>query len=73
MSNIFNDFLIKFVDGHRIVSTNDLTELQITEAKIDGRLYVSEKHNLGWVALPWHLSTKKDKAREISLLGQSYR
>lgn len=61
------EFLKKFVDGHRIVSTGDLTDLQISNAKVEGRLYVEPNGGLGWVALPWDLSTPKDKHREAVL------
>lgn len=62
-------FLKKFVDGHRIVSTGDLTDLQISNAKVEGRFYVEPNGGLGWVALPWDLSTPKDKSREATLIG----
>lgn len=61
------EFMKKFVDGHRIVSTGDLTEFQISEARVEGRLYVesTQPHGgIGWVALPWELTTTKDKQRE---------
>lgn len=61
------EFLKKFVDGHRIVSTGDLTDLQISNAKVEGRMYVEPNGGLGWVALPWDLSTPKDKHREAIL------
>lgn len=61
------EFLKKFVDGHCIVSTGDLTDLQISNAKVEGRMYVEPNGGLGWVALPWDLSTPKDKHREAVL------
>lgn len=61
------EFLKKFVDGHRIVSTGDLTDLQISNAKVEGRMYVEPDGGLGWVTLPWDLSTPKDKHREAVL------
>lgn len=61
------EFLKKFVDGHRIVSTGDLTDLQISNAKVEQRMYVEPNGGLGWVALPWDLSTPKDKHREAVL------
>ena len=60
-------FMKKFVDGHRIVSTGDLTDFQISNAKVEGRMYVEPSGGLGWVALPWDLTTTKDKQREILL------
>ena len=65
------EFLKKFVDGHRIVSTGDLTDLQISNAKVEGRMYVEPNGGLGWVALPWDLSTPKDKHRETVLSKKS--
>lgn len=57
------EFLRTFVDGHRIVGTGNLTELQISEAKLEGRMYVEPDGGLGWVALPWELTTVKDEQR----------
>lgn len=63
-------FMKKFVDGHRIVSTGDLTEFQISEARIEDRLYVEPGEGLclGWVALPWELTTSQDREREKKYL-----
>lgn len=63
-------FMKKFVNGHRIVSTGDLHELQIAEAQVESRMYVEPNGGLGWVALPWELSTVKDKDREKVLLAR---
>lgn len=60
-------FLKKFVDGHRIVSTGDLTIFQIDSARAEDRLYVEPGGGLGWVALPWELSTRQDKLRESEM------
>ena len=60
-------FMKKFVDGHRIVSTGDLTLFQIAEAKKENRFFVDIETGLGWVALPWELTTAKDKQRESML------
>ncbi len=49
---------------HRIVSTGDLTELQIAEAQASGLMYVDPDSMLGWVLLPWELRTRKDAMRE---------
>lgn len=67
MENIL-DFMKKFVDGHRIVSTGDLTLFQIAEARKEDRFFVDDKSNLGWVALPWELTTYKDRERETKYL-----
>lgn len=53
--------------GGRIVSSNDLLPEQIQQAREQDRLAVSSD-GLGWVLLPWHLSTEKDKQRETKLL-----
>jgi hypothetical protein len=53
--------------GHgRIVCTGDLTEFQIAEARVDKRMYV-DPTGIGYVLLPWSLSTAKDKTREREL------
>ncbi len=57
-------FLKKFCNGYRIVSTCDLTELQIAEANVEGRLYIEPEGGFGWVALPWELTTVRDWQRE---------
>jgi hypothetical protein len=46
----------------RIVCTGDLTVHQIAEARAEGRMWV-DATNLGWVLLPWGLTTAKDRAR----------
>lgn len=48
--------------GYRIVSTGDLTEMQIAEARQDSRFYVNNE-GFGFVALPWELTTDKDEER----------
>lgn len=63
------EFMKKFVSGHRIVATGELTGLQIAEARSDGRFYAEPDGGLGWVALPWHLSTVQDKARESNMIS----
>lgn len=67
MENIL-DFMKKFVDGHRIVSTGDLSLMQIAEAKKENRFFVDEESSLGWVALPWELTTHNDRDRETKYL-----
>lgn len=52
-------------DG-RIVCTGDLTEMQIVEARRENRMYV-DPDGIGYVLLPWSLSTRKDKEREARL------
>lgn len=55
--------------GYRIVSTGDLTEMQIAEAKGEARFYVNEQ-GFGYVALPWELTTDKDEERFRAKLKQ---
>jgi hypothetical protein len=65
MANEALEFLKRASYGtHRIVSTGDLTELQIAEAASCGRMWVDEETHLGWVLLPWELRTQKDAMRE---------
>lgn len=59
------EFMMRFVNGHRIVSTGDLTTLQISQASVEGRLFVDPTSSYGWVALPWSLTTDKDRKREF--------
>jgi hypothetical protein len=62
------EFLYRAADGkHRIVSTGDLHEMQIAEARTEGRMFVEPGGGLGWVLLPWELTTSKDKEREQRL------
>lgn len=67
-NNPLLSFIKKFSNGHRIVSTNDLTEFQIAEAREENRLYVDELSGLGWIALPWDITTLKDRNRERNYL-----
>lgn len=60
------DFMKKFANDYRIISTGDLTEFQISNARCEDRLYVEPNGGLGWVALPWDLTTTKDKQRELN-------
>ena len=67
-SNGALEFMKNFVNGYRIVSTGDLTEFQILEAQSEKRIYVEPNGGLGWVALPWDLTTTKDRDREKKYL-----
>lgn len=71
MTNL-EKFVKKFCGvGYRIVSTGDLTEFQIAEAKRYGQLFV-DSDSLGYVALPWELTTAKDEARfHLKLMAQN--
>lgn len=55
---------LKRTDGHRVVSTGDLYDYQIAKARRDGKMFVDEDTGLGWVLLPWELTTEKDRERE---------
>jgi len=59
---------LKRTDGHRVVSTGDLNEYQIAEARRDGKMFVDEDTGFGWVLLPWSLTTDKDREREKKFL-----
>lgn len=61
-------FLNRCSEGdYRIVCTGDLTELQIAEARLENRMWVNDD-GIGFVLLPFRISTPKDKARERVLL-----
>lgn len=57
-------------ENARIVSTNDLLDIQIVQARQDGRMIVLQD-GLGFVLLPFEISTPKDKSREQQLLQVS--
>lgn len=58
-------FLKRAADGkHRIVSSGDLTLLQIAEARAANLFYVEPSCVFGWALLPWELTTDKDRQRE---------
>ena len=65
MSKDFIDFVKRYCDEYRIVSTGNLTLSQINDARKQGRLFVDNQSCLGWVALHWSESAPKDKLREI--------
>lgn len=67
------EFLMKLAkDDGRIVSTGDLHEMQISEARVNDRMFVDEETGLGFVILPWALTTDKDKERELALRRSQY-
>jgi hypothetical protein len=55
---------LKRCNGHRIVSSGDLTTLQIAEAQARKLWYVEPGGGFGWALLPWELTTDKDRQRE---------
>lgn len=59
------EFLKRCADGnYRIVSTGDLVEMQIAQARSQDTMFVDDETGLGWVLLPWRLTTNKDLQRE---------
>lgn len=64
-----DEFLKKLAHGDgRIVSTGDLLNLQIAEARANSTMHVLEG-GLGFVILPWNLSTPKDRERETDFFA----
>lgn len=64
MSESAEQFLARAAqEGGRVVSTNDLTVHQISEARFLNKDWV-DSWGLGWAILPWHLTTDKDRDRE---------
>jgi len=59
------EFLRKFADGHRIVSSNDLCRFAISEAQANGHFFYDVETGYGWAAIPWCLTTEKDRKREF--------
>lgn len=49
--------------GGRIVSSGDLSTLQIAEAQAFGKFWVNDA-GFGFAILPWELTTDKDRERE---------
>lgn len=60
------EFLKRAANGHRIVSSGYLNELQMCEARREGKWFVDEETGLGFALLPWELTTEKDRKREQS-------
>ena len=59
------EFLKKSSYGkHRIVSSGDLNQWQISEAQVNKLFFVDEESGLGWALVPWELTTQKDRQRE---------
>lgn len=55
--------------GGRIVCTGDLLDIQIAHARVNNTMWVDPDSAIGYVILPWNLSTVQDKEREARLLG----
>lgn len=58
-----DELLMEAANGARVVCSGDLTIFQIAEAQACGNWYVNEQ-GFGFTALPWKLTTDKDKMRE---------
>lgn len=66
------EFLRKSATGeYRIVSTGDLNHWQIAEASRLRLMFVDEETALGWVLLPWSLTTDKDRKREADYFSRN--
>jgi len=55
----------------RIVSSGDLTNLQIAEAQASGKFFVDASNGFGWALVPWELTTSKDRAREADYFSRN--
>jgi hypothetical protein len=65
MSDGALEFLKRACDGkHRIVSSGDLTTIQIAEFQAAKLFYVEPGGGMGWALVPWELTTPKDRQRE---------
>jgi hypothetical protein len=56
--------LLNKIEGGRIVSSNDLNNHQIVEARANNKFYVDE-NGLGYAVLPWELKTARDVERRL--------
>lgn len=64
MGKSAEEFLVRAAStGGRIVSSNDLNEYQIAEARRENKFFVTDD-GLGFAILPWELTTDKDRKRE---------
>lgn len=61
------EFLRRCDGTHRIVSSSDLTPLQLAEARLNKKFFVDKETGFGWALLPWELTTRKDMKREREL------
>jgi hypothetical protein len=65
------DFLLRSSNlNGRIVNSDDLSDLQISEARKEFRFFVTEQ-GLGFAILPWELTTRKDRKREADYFSQN--
>jgi hypothetical protein len=71
MKETAEDFLVRAAStGGRVVSSNDLNEFQIAEARREFKFFVTEG-GLGFAILPWELTTDKDRKREADYFGRN--
>lgn len=63
------EFLKRAGTDGRIVSSGDLTSIQIATFQAHGRFYVEPDGGLGWALVPWDLRVPKDKDRQEGNLG----
>jgi hypothetical protein len=56
-------FLKRCGQDGRIVSSGDLTTMQIAEFQSQNRFFVDE-NGMGYALVPWDLTTMKDRKRE---------
>jgi len=60
------EFLLS-IEGGRIVSSKDLTEIQIHTARVNDQFFFNEDTGFGWAVVPWRLNTGKDIERAKTL------
>ena len=71
MGESAESFLARAVTaGGRVVSSGDLTEFQISEARANGKFWVSPE-GYGWAILSWQLTTDKDRSREADYFSRN--
>ena len=56
--------------GGRVVSSNDLSPFQISEARRLGKFWISPE-GFGWAIVPWELTTTKDRKREADYFSRN--
>lgn len=65
------EFLKRAGTDGRIVSSGDLTTLQIAEAQACKRFYVEPGGGLGWALMPWEVATLKDVTRHAEMIRKA--
>jgi len=60
------DFLTRAGTKGRIVSSGDLTTIQIAEFQAKGQFWVDPVTSYGYAIVPWDLTTPKDRKRETA-------